>query len=227
MPIILNIETATDICSVAIAKGDTLVSQNESTETFSHASAITLLIEDCLKDAGLTLNDLDAVAISSGPGSYTALRVGSSVAKGICYALDKPLIAVDTLEALAHAAFEEVAEGAFYIPMIDARRMEVYTSVYDQSLKLLKATHNLIVEQDSFSEYFEKDGLVVFCGTGALKTKPLFAAKNILYSVLTCSAKYLIPLSLISFQNKKFQDVAYYSPSYFKAPNITVSKKIL
>ncbi|MFT5165244.1 MAG: tRNA threonylcarbamoyladenosine biosynthesis protein TsaB [Saprospiraceae bacterium] len=227
MPLILNIETATDICSVCIAREEVILSVQEAKEAYSHAAVITILIEACFKEAGLSLNDLDAVAISSGPGSYTALRVGAAAAKGICYALDKPLIAVNTLEALAYAAQKDKGQGLFYIPMIDARRMEVYTAVYDQSINQIKKTHNLILDQDSLAEYFEQDGTLVFCGNGALKTKPLFESKNVLYSNVICAAQHLIPFSVKAFHNQIFSDIAYYSPSYFKAPNITVSKKIL
>lgn len=227
MPIILNIETATDICSVCIAKGEVILSAKEATKAYSHASVITLLIEACVREAGLSLGALDAVAVSSGPGSYTSLRVGAAAAKGICYALDKPLIAVDTLEALACAARKDKDQGTFYIPMIDARRMEVYTAVYDQSLNPIKETNNLILDQHSFAEYFEQGANLVLCGNGALKTKPLFESKNVLYSNVICAAKHLIPFSVKAFLNQTFKDVAYYSPLYFKAPNITVSKKIL
>jgi tRNA threonylcarbamoyladenosine biosynthesis protein TsaB len=227
MSLILNIETATDICSVCIAREDVLLSSKESKEAYSHASVITLLIEECVKEAGLTLRDMDAVAISSGPGSYTALRVGAAAAKGICYALDKPLIAVDTLEALAFAAQKDKGQKAGYIPMIDARRMEVYTAIYDSSLSLIKETHNLILDQDSFAEYFEQDDALVFCGNGSFKAKPLFVSKNVLYSNVICDAKHLIPFSVKAYKSQNFKDIAYYSPVYFKAPNITVSKKIL
>ncbi len=225
MPIILNIETSTDICSVCIAKGETILSIQESPDAYSHAAAITLLIEACAKEAGIKLIELDAIAISAGPGSYTALRVGASVAKGICYALDKPMIAIDTLEALAHAASKE-KEGMFYIPMIDARRMEVYTSVFDQELNNVAKTHNLILDETSFAEYFKR-GQIVFCGNGAPKSKATFAEKNATYSIINCSSQYLVSRALSAFREENFQNIAYYSPVYYKAPNITVSKKIL
>ena len=227
MPLILNIETATEICSVCISRGATILSTQESADAYSHASVITLLIEACATEAGVSLKDLDAIAVSSGPGSYTALRVGAAAAKGICYALDKPLIAVKTLEALAYAARADKEGGAFYIPMIDARRMEVYTAVYDRTLDQVEDTHNLIFDEDSFLEYFKQNEPIVFCGNGAAKSKPLFESKNVLYSNIMCSAKHLVPFSVKAFDQQIFSDIAYYTPAYFKAPNITVSKKIL
>ena len=142
MAIILNIETATDIGSVCLSRGKEVLAVKQGTTTFSHAKETTLMIDHCLTEAGLTMQDLNAVAISSGPGSYTSLRIGTSVAKGICYALDKPLIAVNTLEALALAA-SKVSDGAIYAPMIDARRMEVYTTFYDANiLQFLEVLRN-------------------------------------------------------------------------------------
>ncbi len=227
MALILNIETATDICSVCISEGASIRSLKESEEAYSHASRITLLIEACANDAGITLPELDAVAISSGPGSYTALRVGAATAKGICYALDKPMIAVDTLAALAHAAKLDRPQADYYIPMIDARRMEVYTAVFDKQLQQLEPVHNLILDQQSFSRYFTSEKCLSFCGNGAGKTKDIFINKNAVYSEILCSAQHLVPLSERAFSEQQFEDIAYYTPRYFKAPNITVSKKTL
>ncbi len=227
MALILNIETATDICSVCIAKGTEVLSIQESTDAYSHSAALTLFIEACRKNAGIELKDLDAIAISAGPGSYTALRVGASVAKGICYALDKPMIAINTLQSLAFAAKQVQSKGAYYIPMIDARRMEVYAEIYDAELNLIEETNNVILDEKSFDAYFEKGGPIVFSGNGVPKSKDLFESKAALFCDLVCSAHNLVPLSLDAFQKQSFVDIAYYSPMYFKAPNITVPKKIL
>lgn len=227
MPLILNIETATDICSVCIAENTEVLAIQKSDNAYSHASVITLLIEACRKEAGVKLSDLDAIAISAGPGSYTALRVGSSVAKGICYALDKPMIAINTLESLAMAAQKAEPKVDLYIPMIDARRMEVYAEVYDYKLNRLTETNNIIFDDQSFSEYFEQGKKLLFCGNGAPKAKTLFETKSVQFSDILCSASNLVPLSLKSFLDQSFVDIAYYSPVYFKAPNITVSRKTL
>jgi len=122
MAIILNIETATDIGSVCISKGEKILASKDGSSTFSHAKETTLMIEACLAEAAISMQDLGAIAISRGPGSYTSLRIGTSIAKGICYALDKPLIAINTLESLAFAA-SKIEQGAIYAPMIDARRL--------------------------------------------------------------------------------------------------------
>lgn len=226
-PLLLNIETSTDICSVGIAKGTSLLALKESSEAYSHSKEITLLIEACASAAGIRLQDLDAVAISAGPGSYTALRVGASVAKGICYALDKPMIAIDTLKALAYAAKQVEPEANVYIPMIDARRMEVYAAIFDQDLNRLEETNNVILDEQSFAEQFTAENMLAFSGNGAAKSQPLFEGKKVSYTNVLCSAQHLIPLSLRAFSTQSFVDIAYYAPVYFKAPNITISKKTL
>lgn len=224
---ILNIETATDICSVCISDGTDVLAIKESDQEYSHASAITLLIESCTTAAGLALKDLDAIAVSQGPGSYTALRVGAATAKGICYALDKPLIAVDTLAALAYASKQDFPGASYYIPMIDARRMEVYTAVFDANLQCIKPVHNLILDEQSFSSYFDSAEMIVFGGNGAPKSKTVLTQKEAVFSEVRCSASHMVPLALQALQKQAFSDIAYYTPQYFKAPNITVSKKTL
>ena len=149
MAYILNIETATDICSVAIAENDTLLSLAETTESFQHATQLTHLIDTCLRDTKLKMKDLAAVAVSQGPGSYTALRVGTSTAKGIAYALQLPLIAVDTLQSLAFAGSQLVQKDVLYCPMIDARRMEVYTAFYNYKNMAVTETQAIIVDRKS------------------------------------------------------------------------------
>ena len=157
MPLILNIESATDICSVCISKNAETLSLQEADKEYSHTSKITILIERCCAEAGITLKQLDAVAVSKGPGSYTSLRVGASTAKGICYALDKPLITIDTLQSIALATFKKAKQATFYAPMIDARRMEVYTSLFDKDLNLVQETHAKIIDEQSFQDYFQNE----------------------------------------------------------------------
>ncbi|MFK7935292.1 MAG: tRNA (adenosine(37)-N6)-threonylcarbamoyltransferase complex dimerization subunit type 1 TsaB [Saprospiraceae bacterium] len=227
MAYILNIETATDICSVAIAENDTLLSLAETTESFQHAAQLTHLIDTCLQDTTLKMKDLDAVAVSQGPGSYTALRVGTSTAKGIAYALQLPLIAVDTLQSLAHAGSEIYHRDILYCPMIDARRMEVYAAIYNFQNMAVTETQAIIVDENSFSSYFASDNSIVFIGNGAEKCRSVIHSPLAIFHPLKCSAKYLVKLAYQAFQNNLFQDVAYYAPQYFKAPNITTPKKIL
>lgn len=249
-PLLLHIESATDICSIAVSRGQQLIGFNETTEAFQHASKMTLLIEATMQQAGHTLSELDAVSVSQGPGSYTSLRVGFSTAKGICYALDKPLIAVSTLAALAGAMKGVVESGkpaagneseekmtsassaeksspTYYLPMIDARRMEVYTAYYNDQLEEIKAPHPLILTPDGFEEERNQGIHLVLGGSGAPKCKPILEHKPIRWVEILCSARYLVPLALQAFGQKQFVDVAYTAPFYLKAPNITVSKKKL
>jgi tRNA threonylcarbamoyladenosine biosynthesis protein TsaB len=227
MAFILNIETATDICSVALSEGERLLQLEEAREPFKHAAQLTLLIQAILKRADKNLSELDAVSISSGPGSYTSLRVGTATAKGICYALDKPLIAVDTLQALALACLKQEREEGLYYPMIDARRMEVYTAGFDATNERLTKAYALIVDEKTFAEPRAKGQQIILCGSGAAKCKTVLPEEGILYSNIQCTAAHLIPLALRAFETEQFEDVAYYDPLYLKPPNITKAKKIL
>ena len=226
MPVILNIETATEICSVAVSKGLELLALKEAQEPYVHSSKITLLIEACLQEANLALPAIDAVALSQGPGSYTALRVGTSAAKGICYALDKPLLAIDTLEALALAGIRQHTADALYAPMIDARRMEVYTTLFDKDLQSREATSARIINETSYSEYFDQGQAVVFLGNGAGKCRAVIQSPLAHFLDLPTSASHLVPLALKAYENRQFSDVAYFSPAYFKSPNITKPKQL-
>ena len=232
MSLILNIESATDICSIAISRDDKIITLREIVGN-SHAEQMTLLINECLEIAGIKINDLEAVAISNGPGSYTSLRIGASTAKGICYALDLPMIAIDTLESLAMAAFNEARdENALYCPMIDARRMEVYTTLYKFSkdkngLEEIEPMSPKIIAADSYSEFFEKNQKIIFCGNGAPKCQETLLHSNALFLSIKCSARYLILLSYKKNLIKEFVDMAYHTPQYLKAPNITKPKQRL
>lgn len=226
MPLILNIESATEVCSVCIADGSKILSLAEEQEPFRHSEKLTLLVQECLLQSGLGLKDMEAIALSSGPGSYTSLRVGSSVAKGICFALDLPLIIVDTLESLAAEALRQFPEAQFFCPMIDARRMEVYTATFDRRLHQVSPTIALVLQPTSFASELEQ-GKVVFTGNGAEKCKSMIQNPNAVFLPQGCSAKYLIPLSVEKFLSGKFTTIAPYEPFYLKPPNITSSSKIL
>ena len=229
MAFILSIDTATEICSVAISEDDRLLSLEENQEGYQHASQITLLVEACIKKAKLNLKQVDAVAISAGPGSYTGLRIGVSTAKGICYALNIPLISVSTLAALASASSLQYPTADYYIPMIDARRMEVYTSIYDRKMKKVKTDHALILEENSFDTFLREGKKVVFSGNGSNKFKTLIKQKasNQIFIEYFCSAEHLLPIAYRKYQEGIFEDLAYYTPFYLKPPNITTPKSLL
>ena len=217
---ILNIETATKNCSVSISKNGELLALKEICEAnFSHAEKLHQFIKDTLNQSQITFKDLSAVAISKGPGSYTGLRIGVSSAKGLCFALDVPLISILTLEALAHAT--KVKDG-FIIPLLDARRQEVFTAVFDKDYKIVKDTYNYILDENSFSEYDK----ICFLGDGASKTKEIINHKNATFlEGYFPSAKEMVSLSYNKFLQHKFEDVAYFEPFYLKDFHVTVSKK--
>lgn len=223
---ILNIETSSAICSVCIGGDDKVLIKRESTDDYSHASQLTLLIKECLDGIGLKMSDLDAVAVSAGPGSYTGLRIGSSTAKGICYALNKPLIAVDTLRSIALASAQQEKAGDLYCAMIDARRMEVYAAIYNNYNMPVTKTQSFIVKEDVFSTHLAISK-VVFCGNGAKKCESVIQSPHAIFYPLDCSAEWLVPLSFAAFQQSNFKDIAYFSPEYFKSPNITKPKQLL
>lgn len=229
MSLILNIETATDICSIGVGKNGRLLAKTESDKPYEHASRITLLIEACCRQAGVTLPELDAIAVSSGPGSYTSLRVGASVAKGICYTLDKPLIAVSTLRSLAIASHLDSGDGSFlYCPMIDARRMEVYAAVYNQHGEEIESPEARLIDEASFQEYLELGKTMVFSGNGAAKCRPVIQSDRAIFrDELHCDADHLAPLAEEAYRNGDFENVAYFTPFYLKPPNITKPKRVL
>jgi tRNA threonylcarbamoyladenosine biosynthesis protein TsaB len=227
---ILHIETAINICSIAISKEAEIIAFQEIQEA-NHAAQITLLIDSCLKQAGLTMEDLNAVALSNGPGSYTSLRIGSSTAKGICYALSIPLIAVDTLEALALAAYKATGnENALYCPMIDARRMEVYMALYrpnTEGVTLELPMSPKILDEHSFSDFFEKNQRIVFCGNGSDKFKDACSSDYATFMGVTNSAQHIVHIGFKYYEKTQFVDTAYHTPEYLKLPNIILSDKRL
>lgn len=224
MPILLNIETSTDICSVCLSKDGQVLSIRETERSYSHSEVIAVFIDECVKEAGIEMKAIDAVAVSQGPGSYTALRIGAATAKGICFALSVPLISIGTLDALKQSIHNKAGDNDLIIPMIDARRSEVYRCVYDSKGMILAEVEPIILEEDTFVEYKEYDNLL-FCGDGAPKSKSILTIKNSQYYDEECSAKHMIALSEDKLANKQFEDISYYEPFYYKGPNITVQKK--
>lgn len=224
MALILNLETATKTCSVALAESGTVLSKEELTsEKFSHAEKLNGFIESVLKSANKTIKDVDAVAVSEGPGSYTGLRIGVSTAKGICYGLDIPLIAVNSLKCLA-AQVE--APSSYICPMFDARRMEVYTAIFDENLNVIEDTNALVVEQTVFEKW--NDCKLLFIGPGAAKCMDVLTSSNFEFDLDTpVSAAGMAKLSFEKYQHGEFEDVAYFEPSYLKDFIAGKPKKLL
>jgi tRNA threonylcarbamoyladenosine biosynthesis protein TsaB len=224
MPFILHLETATEMCSVCISVGDKVLFLQESTVSYSHSKDITLLISECVKHAGLRLDRLDAVSVSSGPGSYTSLRVGVATAKGICYSLNKPLIAVETLPSIALATFNKEKKEVLYCPMIDARRMEVYCALFDANGQIVEPVNAVVINEESFERHFATGTRIIFSGNGAKKCKSVIDSPLAKFSEVVCSAKNIVKPALEAYGNKNFADLAYFAPNYMKAPQITIPK---
>jgi len=213
MSYILNIETATKNCSVALAKnGETILCKEMSEKGFSHAEKLHLFIEEIIQEAGITFSDLSAVAVSQGPGSYTGLRIGVSAAKGLCYALEIPLISVDTLTVLAN---QLQIENGIIIPMIDARRMEVYSAIFNAKKEMIREVQAEILTDSTFSDI---DDAVYFVGDSNEKAKTILSKSNFNFvdSVFYPSAKEMSAISYKKFLNNSFEDVAYFEPYYLK-----------
>lgn len=216
MAFILCIETATPVCSVALFENTTLLHSEEIADGNVHASALTGLIQNCTGQTQVTLNQLDAIAISKGPGSYTGLRVGVATAKGLCFTLQKPLIAVSTLKSLANQFKQQHPEyRGLLCPMIDARRMEVYTALYDADLKEILGTEARIINDSSYA-YELKANSIAFFGSGSDKCSGIITDKNAHFNNLACSASSMGSLAYNKLCAKQFEDLAYFEPDYLK-----------
>ncbi|MUH36841.1 tRNA (adenosine(37)-N6)-threonylcarbamoyltransferase complex dimerization subunit type 1 TsaB [Zobellia amurskyensis] len=215
MSIILNLETATTNCSVSIAKeGRILVIKEHDTPNYSHSEQLHVFIQEVLKEVNIDASELDAIAVSKGPGSYTGLRIGVSAAKGLCFALDIPLISIATLSSMA--AQVASTDIDYIIPVLDARRMEVYSAVFDKDKNEVRATEAEIIEENSFSEFLEK-GKVVLVGSGAEKCKTMLTHANLSYNTdIVPSANEMAELSYKKFKAGEFENVAYFEPYYLK-----------
>ena len=213
MKYLLHIETSTKVCSVALSLDGKLIRVKESNELeYSHGENLTLFIASVLEDSKVSLNDLAAISVASGPGSYTGLRIGVSTAKGLCYALGIPLIAVDTLFSLAQLAHDKHPDVNL-CPVIDARRMEVFNAIYTSSLETLKVISADVIEENSYQE-FEP---FVYFGDGAAKLQEIWKDRNCqIDTTVLASAIGQIPLATLKFQNNEVEDVAYFEPFYLK-----------
>lgn len=214
---ILNIETATKNCSVSLAKnGETILCKEIAEQGYSHAEKLHVFIEEILKETKIGYADLTAIAVSKGPGSYTGLRIGVSAAKGLCYALGIPLIAVDTLQVLAKQALSvNNYDGGYIVPMIDARRMEVYSAVYDGGLNRINDVQAEILTEDSYADCPED---FYFIGDCQEKCQTVLKGTNFhfLPEIVFPSAKEMSALSYEKFLKSEFEDVAYFEPFYLK-----------
>ncbi len=250
MYFILCIETATEVCSVCVVTPTQILAIAENNEGNKHASQLTILIQEVVKKAGITLQQLDAIAVSKGPGSYTGLRVGVSTAKGLCYALDKPLIGIATLQSLSAIVTSEgrqsvvrgqqllpndttnngprtanFPQNSLFIPLLDARRMEVYCAGYDFEGNEVRATEAKIIDETSFAKELN-DGAVYFMGNGAAKCKTVISHPNAFFiDEVHCSAAGMYRLAVNAFEQKQFENVAYFEPFYLKDFVTTTPKK--
>lgn len=220
MALILSLETSTSVCSVALSKDSEIIALQERNEVNVHNRLLNVFVEDCLKMGGVSLKQLDAIAVSMGPGSYTGLRIGVSAAKGFCYALDKPLIAVNTLQSMALGFIERnpnIEQTALLCPMIDARRMEVFNAFFNTNIDFVRGTQADIIDEHSYVAFLEKHP-VYFFGDGADKCKlALSNNSNANFSIESLpSAAYVSKLAYKSFLKKEFVDVAYFEPYYLK-----------
>ena len=214
MAYILNIETATTNCSVSLSQnGKTILLKEDYNNNYSHAERLHMYIDAVLNESGIISKDLDAVAVSRGPGSYTGLRIGVSAAKGLCFALDKPLVSVSTLEALAH---QVTCNDGVIVAMLDARRMEVYSAIFDSKHNQVRETEAQIIDADSFNSYLQ-EGKVYFIGNGVEKTKTLINHPNAVFiEDKLPSANEMSFLAYNKFKMMDTEDVAYFEPYYLK-----------
>lgn len=220
MALILNIDTATEHASVCLSKDATALSIQENPNQKDHASFVQPAIAKLLSTTGYRLSQIDAVAVSNGPGSYTGLRVGLSTAKGLCYSLNKPLILINTLEVVATAAILEyqsqsLQKELLYCPMIDARRMEVFTALFQKNLQAVVPPSAMILDQNSFAEHLHSHH-IVFCGSGAPKFQKLMPHSNAIFSQAKHDARHMQTIAENLYSLKHFAGLAYSEPFYLK-----------
>ncbi|WP_442591005.1 tRNA (adenosine(37)-N6)-threonylcarbamoyltransferase complex dimerization subunit type 1 TsaB [Pedobacter sp. AW31-3R] len=226
MVTILQIETATQVCSAALSVDGQTIALKELIAQNIHAGSLTLFIQEVMATAGISYQDLDAIAVSKGPGSYTGLRIGVSTAKGLCFALDKPLIAIDTLKMMA-AGFQRAQQHnqGMICPMIDARRMEVFTALYHPDLSPALPVTAKIIDEASYQEELAANG-ITFIGDGAAKCRTAIVSANAVFDETNYnSAANMSELAFEAFNNHQIEDLAYFEPYYLKDFVITAAKK--
>lgn len=221
MSLILQLETSTSVCSVSLSKEAEIISFREESEGRNHAALLTILIEKVLKDAKCHVKDLSAIAVSKGPGSYTGLRIGVSVAKGMSYALSIPLISVDTLKMMANGYLIQNPDlqpmpDVLLVPMIDARRMEVYSAIFTTKLEEARPVKAEIIDENSFQNEREKNQLVFF-GDGAAKCSEVLTKERLTVdNNYTVSSRDMTSIAFEKYKLEDFEDVAYFEPFYLK-----------
>lgn len=224
--IILHIETSTQVCSVALSENDNCIFSVSNDEGMNHAALLSTFIQDALDILKKTNRQLNAVAVSSGPGSYTGLRIGVSTAKGICYGLNIPLISISTMEIMAIAAIKNITSDAddYFVPMIDARRMEVYDAVFDAGLNLQRPVSADIITEDAFADYLTNQR-VYFFGNGSAKCKILLQSPHAYFiDDIHPLAVNMIQPAIKKYKENNFEDVAYFEPFYLKEFQTTVPR---
>ncbi len=226
MAIILSIESACAVCSVALHNEGILLGVAELHKDNVQAKMLLLLIKDLMLQCEVVTSDLSAIAVSKGPGSYTGLRIGVSVAKGLAFAHQLPIIGIDTLQALAYQLKDVAKDGAVLVPLIDARRMEVYVAVFDSWVVQIKKSHPLVVETNPFLDYLDEN-LVYFIGDGVPKLRKILEHPNAMFPYITNSAKSVGYLAVDRFKSNDFEDLAYFEPEYLKDFKVLTSKKNL
>ena len=215
---LLLLETATEICSVALSKGNKIIASVSSNRGNSHTENLFPFIEQVLAEGNCKISELDGVGLSIGPGSYTGLRIGASAAKGICYALNIPLIGISTLQSIVFGAIHQQKEKQklLFCPMIDARRMEVFTALFNEKGEIITEVESKIIDEHAFRKELENN-LICFCGNGMPKCKSLLLQyKNAYFKEAPLVAENMLVPALFKFENKQFEDVAYFEPYYFK-----------
>lgn len=220
MSLLLNIDTAIGTASVSIAKDGHIIQEAVNTDQRDHAAFLQPAIQSIFKNAGLSLHELDAIAIVAGPGSYTGLRVGMASAKGLCFALNKPLITIGTLEMMAWQAINQFNIKhsdlpVLFCPMVDARRMEVFTAIYSKALNIILSPCAIVIEKKSFGNLLLKNKIIFF-GNGAIKWQPLCDNENALFFDSKINPLYMSELTFKKYLNNDFSNTAYTEPLYIK-----------
>ena len=218
MPTILSLETSTKACSVALIRNGEILTNEELHIEHAHSEKLTILIGGCVANAGVSLGEVDAFAVAKGPGSYTGLRIGVATAKGLCFALDKPLIAINTLEAMAYDISSIYPENYWLCPMLDARRMEVYCALYDHQLRIIMPTVAIVMDAQSFQTQLAQKPILFF-GNGAAKCRDALGKSpnaHFANKVITPSAKAIASLATEVYQQNLFENAADLEPFYLK-----------
>jgi len=219
---ILCIETGTTTCSVALGNEKEVIGYKEVSDAKAHASQLSVLINELMAEHAFDISKIDAIAVSKGPGSYTGLRIGVSLAKGICYSLGKPLLAIGSLDSMVYGI--NGVPSDLYCPMIDARRMEVYAALFNNSLNKISEVEAIIVDANSFAEQLQSNKIIFF-GSGASKCKSVISNQNAIFiDNFEPSARFMLPLALKAYKDEIFEDIAYFEPFYLKDFVATVAK---